>query len=108
MPSGPGAIPESLIAEIARSVPPPIATFLLTCKQDANSIIAQQKRCRVNTIQICDRVSTGCYSELRSNLPGIRLVQVIHVSGRESVSEAVSVSEHVDAILLDSGNQKLA
>ncbi len=52
MPSGPGVITEEVIAAIARRVPPPVATFLLTCKQDAASIIAQQQRCRVNTIQL--------------------------------------------------------
>ncbi|MEO8910215.1 MAG: phosphoribosylanthranilate isomerase, partial [Gemmatimonadaceae bacterium] len=31
MPSGPGVIAEELIREIAGTVPPPIATFLLTC-----------------------------------------------------------------------------
>lgn len=108
MPSGPGVINEELIAEIAAVVPPPVATFLLTSKQDAASIIAQQRRCRVNTIQLCDSVPFGCYVELRESLPGISLVQVIHVGGRESVDEAVSVSRHVDALLLDSGNQKLA
>lgn len=108
MPSGPGVISDKLIAEIAATVPPPIATFLLTCKQDAKTIIAQQRRCGVNTIQICDRVSADCLRELRRELPGIRLVQVIHVGGDESVAEAVAVADKVDAILLDSGNQKLA
>ena len=55
MPSGPGPIPEALIAEIAAAIPPPIATFLLTCKPDVESIIEQQRRLRVNTIQLCDR-----------------------------------------------------
>ena len=108
MPSGPGVIAEKLIAEIAAAVPPPIATFLLTSKQDSKSIIAQQRRCGVNMLQICDRVSAECLRELRNELPGIRLVQVIHVGGEEAVAEAVAVSEHVDAPLLDSGNQKLA
>ena len=39
MPSGPGPIDETSIAEIAASVPPPIATFLLTCLTDADAII---------------------------------------------------------------------
>jgi phosphoribosylanthranilate isomerase len=108
MPSGPGVIDEGLIKEIAAIVPPPIATFLLTSRQDAASIIAQQRRCGVNTIQLCDAVQPGCYEELRDELPGISLVQVIHVTGPESVDEAVSVSPKVDALLLDSGNQKLA
>lgn len=107
MPSGPGPIPESLIAEIAATVPPGVSSFLLTCKEDAASIIDQQRRLRVNTIQICDRLPTGSHRELRDALPGISLVQVVHVTGPEAVDEAIAVAPHVDALLLDSGNQSL-
>jgi phosphoribosylanthranilate isomerase len=108
MPSGPGPISEDLIAEIAADIPPPLGTFLLTSKQDAGAIIQQQKRTGVNTIQICDRVEVGTYAKLRADLPGISLVQVIHVTGPESIAEAVEIAPSVDAILLDSGNQALA
>ncbi|MDT5272717.1 MAG: phosphoribosylanthranilate isomerase [Acidobacteriota bacterium] len=108
MPSGPGVIAEELIAEIVERVPPPVATFLLTCRQDARSIIEQQRRCRVNTLQLCDRVPTEVYGELRAELPGVSLVQVVHVTGEESFEEALTVARHVDALLLDSGNQSLA
>ena len=108
MPSGPGVIAEKTIAEIAATVPPGVATFLLTSRTDALGIIAQQRRMRTNTIQLCDRVSADCLRELRESLPGIALVQVIHVTGEESVIEAVAVANAVDALLLDSGNQKLA
>ncbi|HEY6804196.1 MAG TPA: phosphoribosylanthranilate isomerase [Pyrinomonadaceae bacterium] len=108
MPSGPGPIPEELIAEIATIVPPGVASFLLTCKQDVASIIEQQRRLKTNTIQICDRLEEGTYEELRQSLPGISLVQVIHVTGPESVDEAQAIAPHVDAILLDSGNQSLS
>jgi len=108
MPSGPGPIAEELIAEIARSVPASIGTFLLTCKQDVSSIIAQQQFVRVNTIQICDRLVEGSYDDLRDALPGVKLVQVIHVTGDESVEEAIAIAPLVDSILLDSGNQSLA
>lgn len=108
MPSGPGVIDEELLAEIASDIPPPIATFLLTSKTDADEIIAQQKRLRTNTIQICDRIEFDVYDKLHDALYGISLVQVVHVTGRESFDEAMSVAEKVDAILLDSGNQTLA
>jgi phosphoribosylanthranilate isomerase len=108
MPSGPGVIPEDLIAEIAARVPPPVATFLLTCRQDAASVVAQQRRCRVNTLQLCDRVPSEVHSELREGLPGVSLVQVVHVRGEESFDEALNAARHVDALLLDSGNQSLA
>ena len=97
-----------LIAEIAATVPPGVSSFLLTCKEDAASIIDQQRRLRVNTIQICDRLPPGSHRELREALPGVSLVQVIHVTGPESVDEAIAVAPEVDAILLDSGNQSLA
>ena len=108
MPSGPGPIPESLIAEIAATVPPGVSSFLLTCKEDAASIIDQQRRLRVNTIQICDRLPQGSHQELREALPGVSLVQVVHVTGPEAVDEAIAIASQVDAVLLDSGNQSLA
>ena len=107
MPSGPGPIPEERIAEISAVVPPGVASFLLTCRQDVASIIVQQQRVRVNTIQICDRLIDGSYADLRAALPGISIVQVIHVTGPESIEEAQAVAPQVDAILLDSGNQSL-
>lgn|SRR5574341_420826 len=108
MPSGPGVIEEELIAEIAARVPPPIATFLLTSLQDTASIIQQQRRLKTNTLQIVDRLEQGSYEDLRRALPGVSIVQVIHVKGEESVEEAAIIARSVDAILLDSGNQKLA
>jgi phosphoribosylanthranilate isomerase len=107
MPSGPGVISETLIREIAASVPPPVATFILTSRTSSAEIIAQKKRCRVNTVQICDRLPSGAHSELRGSLPGISLVQVIHVTSEESVAEALRTARDVDALLLDSGNQSL-
>lgn len=108
MPSGPGVISEDLIAEIAAIVPPSVSSFLLTSKQDVSSIIEQQRRCRVNTIQICDHLVEGTHQDLRKELPGVSIVQVIHVTGEESIEEAVRAAADVDAILLDSGNQSLA
>lgn len=107
MPSGPGVIPESQIRSISATVPPPVATVLLTSMQDAEAIIAQQRRCRTNTIQICDRLAHGSYEQLREALPGISIVQVIQVTGDESVDEAQQVASHVDALLLDSGSRSL-
>jgi phosphoribosylanthranilate isomerase len=104
MPSGPGVIPEERIVAIAATVPPPVAAFLLTCRQDAPSLAAQQRRLRVGTLQLCDRLPAGAHAELRAALPGIRLVQVVHVTGPESVHEAREVASQVDAVLLDSGD----
>jgi phosphoribosylanthranilate isomerase len=104
MPSGPGVIPEPVIAHIAAALPPAIGSFLLTSRQDTAAIIAQQRRCRVNTVQICDRLRTGSYRHLRDEMPGVAIVQVIHVCDDGALEEALRVAPHVDAILLDSGS----
>ena len=107
MPSGPGVIDEAQIVQIAAAVPPPVATFLLTSKTDLAEIIAQQRRCRTSTIQLCDRLTRGTHRDLRAALPGVSIVQVIHVNGEEAITEALEAAPEVDAILLDSGNQNL-
>jgi phosphoribosylanthranilate isomerase len=108
MPSGPGIISDERIAEIGATVPPTIGTFLLTSRQRVADIIEQQRLCRTNTIQLCDHLTNGTHRDLKDTLPGISIVQVVHVTGPESVEEAARVAPNVDAILLDSGNQKLA
>jgi phosphoribosylanthranilate isomerase len=108
MPSGPGPITDEEIFAIARTVPPPIATFLLTSQQTAQGIIDHHHRTKTNTIQIVDELIERDYAAIREALPHIKLVQVIHVIDEKSVDEACELAEHVDAILLDSGNPKLA
>ena len=103
MPSGPGPIDDALIARIAAAVPPPVATFLLTSETAPEAIIAHARRCRTNTLQLVDHVAPEAYPRLREALPGIRLVQVIHVEGEAAVAEAVAAATHADALLLDSG-----
>jgi phosphoribosylanthranilate isomerase len=109
MPSGPGVIPEPTICAIAAATPPPIATFLLTSHQRVDDIIAQHRRCRANTLQLVDALTEGTYADLRAALPGIAIVQVIHVTGEHSVDEAIEAASHKpDALLLDSGDPRLA
>jgi phosphoribosylanthranilate isomerase len=107
MPSGPGVITEDEIARIAETIPPAVASFLLTSQQDVDNIIAQQQRCRVNTIQLVDSLPEEGYPRLREALPGIALVQVIHVRGPEALDEAQRIAPYVHALLLDSGNPTL-
>lgn len=108
MPSGPGPISDREIFRIAQTVPPPIATFLLTSQQTSQGIIDHHRRTKTNTIQIVDELTDRAYHDIKAALPNVKLVQVIHVIGEESVDEAAELAEYVDAILLDSGNPKLA
>jgi phosphoribosylanthranilate isomerase len=108
MPSGPGIIPDELIAEITRTIPPSIGSFLLTSETSARRIISHHRKVHTNTIQIVDELGEGTYQEIREALPAVKIVQVIHVTGEGSVEEAIRYAQLVDAILLDSGNPALA
>ena len=108
MPSGPGPIEEALIAEIVAALPRSVDSFLLTCETTADTIIAQQRRTGASTLQLVDKVDDGVHEALRGSLDGVRLVQVIHVVGEDSIAEAVEAEPKVDALLLDSGNPALA
>lgn len=108
MPSGPGIIGDDLIEQIAKSVPPPIATFLLTSETSPQDIIRHYKRVQTSTIQLVDALEKREYEAIRQALPHVKLVQVIHVIDENSVKEAIEISAFVDAILLDSGNPNLS
>jgi len=95
------------VRELCRRTPPSVASFLLTSETTTQAIIAHQCRTAADTLQIVDALSEGTYKDLRTALPGISLVQVIHVNGPEAFDEAKRVAPHVDGVLLDSGNPKL-
>lgn len=108
MPSGPGPIPEERIARIAAAVPRSTETFLLTALVEAEAIATQQRRCGTTAVQLVDAVAEPELRRLRRLLPETRLVQVIHVTGPESLDEARAAAAFVDTLLLDSGNPRLA
>jgi len=108
MPSGPGPIEDELIAEIAAWAPPAVATFLLTSETEPDAIVDHVRRCGTSTVQLVDAVAPQAYDALRRAVPQLKIVQVIHVTGPESLEEAKASAPHVDALLLDSGQPAAA
>lgn len=104
MPSGPGIIDDATIADIVAGAPAGLAKFLLTSRTDPAGIAAQQQRTGADTLQLVDRVAPDALRGLRDRLPGVSLVQVVHVRDARSVADAAAVAPLVDAILLDSGD----
>ena len=108
MPSGPGVVSDETAALVARSVPPGVDSFLLTSLQTPKGVIEQQRRIGCSILQLVDAFPVSGYADLRAALPGVRIVQVIHVQHAGSVEEAVAVSSQVDGLLLDSGTPNAA
>ncbi|MEO0914012.1 MAG: phosphoribosylanthranilate isomerase [Pseudomonadota bacterium] len=106
MPSGPGPIPDSRIAEIAGAVA--ATTVLLTAETQADDIIAHAQRCPTTALQLVDGVAPRDIALLRAALPERQLIQAIHVNGPSAVDQARDVWDHVDQLLLDSGSPNKA
>ena len=107
MPSGPGVISDESIIEISNYASGKVDTFLLTSKQDSDSIIQQLKKYKTTTVQIVDKLTNGSYADIKLALPSIKIIQVLHVNNDISIDEVKEIENEVDAILLDSGNDKL-
>ena len=103
MPSGPGVLKEDHIADLLRHVPPTVTSVLLTSQQTPDAIIQQHRRCPAAVLQLVDHVAPHHYATLRKALPGVHLMQVVHVTGPSSVEAAAALDGRVDAVLLDSG-----
>ena len=58
---------------------------------------------RPSTLQLVDHLDGSVHRALRDALPGIALVQVVHVEDSTSVDYALRAAETADALLLDSG-----
>ncbi len=104
MPSGPGVITDEQIAHIAAEVSGQVETFLLTSETTSDAIIRHHLRTGTSTIQFTDHVPIPDLQQIRKALPGLRLVQVIHVQDESVIEVAVELQSLVDAFLLDSGN----
>jgi phosphoribosylanthranilate isomerase len=110
MPSGPGVIDDALICEIANHelVKGSVETFLLTSNTNASDIIDHYHRCKTTSIQLVDAVTNETLTQIKNELPDVKLIQVIHVIDETSIEEALDKEQFVDYILLDSGNPNKA
>lgn len=103
MPSGPGVIDLASARTIAAATPPGVAAVLLTSATDPESLVAEARQVCPAVLQIVDAVPQASYVRLRAALPGIRLMQVLHVVGAATLVQARAIAPLVDALLLDSG-----
>ena len=103
MPSGDRFLSDPEIQELA-AANPNVERVLLTCKTDPDEIRHQVLDAGTDTVQLVERMAIADLEPLRSGLPGISLVQVVHVTGPAALQQALDVERYVDFILLDSGN----
>jgi len=108
MPSGPGPIDLGLAAAIARDVPPGVAAVLLTSATSLAALRQQVALVRPTVLQLVDAVGIDVLRGLRAEVPGLRLLQVLHVEDDGVVGAARALAPWVDGLLLDSGRPNAA
>lgn len=108
MPSGPGQLDDGTIRDLASQSPDGLMTVLLTSRTGRDKIIDQVRFCQPAAVQLVDQVEPGTAEALRDAFPGITVMQVIHVNGPQSLTEAAVAWESADMLLLDSGNPEAA
>lgn len=108
MPSGPGPIPDQDIRRIIAKVPPPISSFLLTSRTEADDIAAHVQFTGAQTVQIVSHIDVRESERLAEHLPHVRRVQVIHVEDESALDLIRVYAPWVHAFLLDSGRPNSA
>jgi len=104
MPSGPGVLSQEQLKTIIDGVPEDVDIWLLTSESTGSGILQQLSVLRPKSIQLVRSISKEDYKLIRKHHPSVRIVQVFHVFGEESIASAKSIDPYVDAILLDSGS----
>ncbi|MFT4703861.1 MAG: phosphoribosylanthranilate isomerase [Bradymonadia bacterium] len=104
MPSGWGPIAEAKIAEVVDAIPPGVISVLLTSASEVEQIIAQQQICLAGALQLVDGLEAGGHARLRRALPGVTILQAVHVGDESSIDVAKALAPHVDGIILDTGS----
>jgi phosphoribosylanthranilate isomerase len=102
-PTGPGVIENDVVREIAEIVPPPVSSFLLTSRSEADDIVDHVTYCRTSAVQLVRHIDPAQYPSLIRSIPAIRRIQVIHVEDKTALDLLNSYEHHVHAFLLDSG-----
>ena len=103
MPSGTAILGLDAARDLARRTPPTVASFLLSCAVRPDELLAEARHVAPTVLQIVDAVPREAYALLRRELPGLKLVQVLHVTGEDVLDQAQAVADQVDVLLLDSG-----
>ncbi|MEB3193700.1 MAG: phosphoribosylanthranilate isomerase [Cyanobacteriota bacterium] len=89
-------------AELVAALPPFVSSVMVTHLQEAAPIVALALQVRPTTLQLHDAIPPGAIQALRTALPGLKLIQAIHVVSDAAIAEAVALEPFVDALLLDS------
>jgi len=104
-----GIITKEIARDIVNSLPTFVDSVLVTSYDNVEKIIETCKSVGNKTLQICwpRDFNDEWVDRIGENLPHMKIINVVHVTGKSAVQKAKRMESFSDAILLDSriGNQ---
>ena len=62
------------------------------------------EKAKTNNIQLVKKIDIDNYELIKKALPDTKLIQVIHITDKDIIKNAIKISKHVDYLLLDTGS----
>ena len=103
MPSGPGPVDDEAARAVIAAAPPGVTPILLTSEFDPAAVVGHIRRTEAEVVQIVRHVDPALHGHLRAALPGLKIVQAVHVEDETALEFARAYAKTADALLLDSG-----
>lgn len=97
-----GFISAQEAGDLVKEASPFISTVMVTHIEDINDLLILATIVNPDVIQLHNNLSSRKISELRDNLPHIKLVGKVSVTDAAAIDRALEIDGIVDAILLDS------
>jgi phosphoribosylanthranilate isomerase len=104
MPSGPGPLDDETARAVIAAAPPGVTPFLLSQETGIEGLVRHARATRATVVQLVRHVDPRLHFDIREALPGVKIVQVIHVENETALELARGYALTADALLLDSGN----
>ena len=100
----PGCLTDDAIVAMTQALPNREAITVLTPKETVEEVVAHQGIVQAGALQLCHSHSPSSLRELRERLPGVTLIQVVHMGDPGGYERALEVGPEADVVLLDSGS----
>ena len=106
----PSGIHDNLTEEKARQIiaalPPLVGSVLITYITNPTEAVDFCKYLGVNTVQLHAPVEKGVMTEIKKQLPNIKIIKNVNVISEAAVNEVQIYTDEADAIILDSYDPK--
>jgi phosphoribosylanthranilate isomerase len=102
LPGGPhNGVDEAVAAAIIHALPPLVTPLLITYRVTAAQVVPMCREMGLHTVQLHAPAEPGEVAAMRREIPGLKVILALSVTGRETVDLATARVKDADALILD-------